>query len=97
MDLFLARHLSWDNLGETALYFSKRYIFYTAMVLASLIIEFSFQLFHLTPEHRNAEIVEMSIKLNYTTILNIIFAGVGSILLYRFWKTNGIEMLKKMK
>ena len=25
MDLFLARHLSWDNLGETALYFSKRY------------------------------------------------------------------------
>ena len=26
MDLFLARHLSWDNLGETALYFSKRYI-----------------------------------------------------------------------
>lgn len=51
----------------------------------------------MTPEQRNSEIVEMSIKLNYTTILNIIFAGVGAILLYRFWKTNGIEMLKKMK
>lgn len=67
------------------------------MVLASLIIEFSFQLFHLAPEQKSAEIVEMSIKLNYTTMLNIIFAVVTAILFYRFWQTNGMKMLKKMK
>lgn len=72
-------------------------IFYAAIFSASLIIEFLFQWFHLIPEKRSAEIVEMSIKFNYTTVLNIIFIIIAAIFLFRFWKTRGPEMLRKMK
>ncbi len=69
---------------------------YASMAAASLIIEFLFQALHLVPSERHARIVEASIRLNYTTILNIIFLAVASVLLVRFFTTGGMRMLRMM-
>lgn len=71
-------------------------IFYLAMAIAALIIEFAFAALGLIPRHRNAQIVEMSITFNYTTILNIGFLALAAFLLVRFLKTGGPKMLAHM-
>jgi len=72
-------------------------IFYVAMVLAALLIEFLFQLLGLIPSQRSAQIVETSISSNYTTVLNIIFLTIAGFLLVRFFKTGGPKMLAHME
>ena len=72
-------------------------IFYVAMVFAALVIEFLFDLLGLIPSQRSAQIVEMSISFNYTTILNIIFLVIAALLLVRFFKTGGPKMLAHME
>src|SRR5881398_945471 len=72
-------------------------IFYVAMALAALLIEFLFQLFGLIPSQRSAEIVETSISFNYTTVLNVIFLGIALLLVFRFLKTGGPKMLAHMQ
>src|SRR6266487_647694 len=72
-------------------------IFYVAMVLAALLIEFLFQLLGLIPSQRSAQIVEMSISFNYTTVLNIIFLAIAAFLLVRFFRTGGPKMLAHME
>jgi hypothetical protein len=71
-------------------------VFYLAMAVAALIVEFIFQFFGLIPHQRAAQIVEMSITFNYTTILNIIFLAVAAFLVVRFLKTGGPKMLAHM-
>src|SRR5437762_8557576 len=46
-------------------------VFYVAMVIAALLVEFIFQTLGLVPTHRSARIVETSISFNYTSVLNI--------------------------
>ena len=70
--------------------------FYTAMVAAALIVELLFDLLGLIPAARAAKVVEASITLNYTTILNILFLIIATLLLIRFFRTGGVEMLKMM-
>jgi hypothetical protein len=72
-------------------------IFYVAMVFAALVIEFLFDLLGLIPSHRSAQIVEMSVSFNYTTVLNIIFLAVAALLLVRFFRTGGPRMLAHME
>jgi len=72
-------------------------IFYVAMALAALMIEFLFQLLGLIPAQRSAQIVETSISFNYTTVLNIIFIAIAGFLLVRFFKTGGPKMLAHME
>jgi hypothetical protein len=72
-------------------------IFYVAMVVAALVIEFLFDLLGLIPSQRSAQIVEMSISFNYTTILNIIFLAIAALLLVRFFRTGGPKMLAHME
>jgi hypothetical protein len=72
-------------------------IFYVAMALAALLIEFLFQLLGLIPAQRSAQIVEASISFNYTTVLNIIFLAIAGFLLVRFFKTGGPKMLAHME
>ena len=72
-------------------------IFYVAMALAALMIEFLFQLLGLIPAQRSAQIVETSISFNYTTVLNIIFLAIAGFLLVRFFKTGGPKMLAHME
>ncbi len=72
-------------------------VFYIAMVLAALVIEFLFDLLGLIPSQRSAQVVEMSISFNYTTVLNIIFLVIAALLLVRFFRTGGPKMLAHME
>ena len=70
--------------------------FYVAMAVAALIIELIFNSFALVPSERKAWVVEASITWNYTTWLNIAFLGLAALLVWRFLKTGGPEMLRMM-
>jgi uncharacterized protein len=70
--------------------------FYTAMVVAGLVVELVFGLLGLIPDERNARMVEASIQLNYTTVLNIVFLILAAVLVWRFLRTGGPGMLKEM-
>src|SRR5437870_1514535 len=70
--------------------------FYAAMVTAALIVELLFDVLGLVPAARVAKVVEASITFNYTTILNIVFLMIALLLLIRFFRTGGPEMLRMM-
>jgi uncharacterized membrane protein YraQ (UPF0718 family) len=72
-------------------------VFYIAMAIAALAIEFLFDVLGLIPSQRTAQIVEMSISFNYTTVLNIIFLAIGALLLVRFFRTGGPKMMAHME
>jgi uncharacterized protein len=72
-------------------------VFYVAMVLAALLVEFLFQALGLIPSQRSAQIVETSISFNYTTVLNIIFLAIAAFLLVRFFRTGGPKMMSHME
>jgi uncharacterized membrane protein YraQ (UPF0718 family) len=70
--------------------------FYATMVAAGLIVEFLFRGLGLTPDERDAKVVEGSVTWNYTTILNIVFLALAALLLWRFLRTGGLPMLGMM-
>jgi uncharacterized membrane protein YraQ (UPF0718 family) len=70
--------------------------FYAAMVVAGLIVELLFGALGLIPDERNAKVVEASIQLNYTTVLNVSFLVLAAVLVWRFLRTGGPAMLKEM-
>jgi uncharacterized protein len=72
-------------------------IFYLAMAFAAWVIELLFGIFGLIPKQRYAQVVEASITLNYTTLLNIIFLAIATFLVVRFLRTGGPKMLAHMK
>lgn len=71
-------------------------IFYVAMAAAALAVEFAFQALHLVPAHRHAQVVEAAFRWNYTTVLNLIFLAITALLVVRFFRTGGPEMLRMM-
>jgi uncharacterized protein len=71
--------------------------FYAAMVAAGLIVEFVFDALGLIPSERNAKVIEASVTLNYTTVLNIVFLVIGALLVWRYFRRGGgLRMLKMM-
>jgi uncharacterized membrane protein YraQ (UPF0718 family) len=70
--------------------------FYAAMVAAGLVVDLVFKAVGLERTTRNAKVVEASIHLNYTTVLNVIFLGLAGVLVYRFVRGGGIAMLRVM-
>src|SRR6516162_9297455 len=70
--------------------------FYVAMGVAALIVELIFNGFALVPSERKARVVEASITWNYTTWLNVVFLVLAGLLVRRFLKTCGAEMLRMM-
>ncbi len=70
--------------------------FYAAMALAALAVEGIFGWLHLIPKERAAGILQESVHWNYTSVLNIIFLLLSALLLWRFLRTGGPEMLKMM-
>jgi hypothetical protein len=71
--------------------------FYATMVAAGLIVEFLFQGLGLVPAERDAKVVEASVTLNYTTVLNIVFLGLAAVLVWRYFRHGGgLRMLKTM-
>ena len=71
--------------------------FYVAMVGAGYLVEIIFAILHLTPEARNVVVMNPSITLNYTSVLNIVFLAIAAALVWRFLRTGGPMMLKMMK
>jgi uncharacterized membrane protein YraQ (UPF0718 family) len=71
-------------------------VFYVSMALAALAVEALFGVLHLIPQQRGVQIMEESIRWNYTTILNIIFLILAAILVIRFLRTGGPQMLRMM-
>lgn len=71
-------------------------MFYIAMAAAGYLVEGIFAILHLTPTVRNAKVLEASVTFNYTTVLNIVFLVIAGLLVYRFLKTGGSNMLKMM-
>jgi uncharacterized membrane protein YraQ (UPF0718 family) len=70
--------------------------FYAAMAAAALTVELAFSALGLVPEVRNSRIVEASITWNYTTWLNILFLLLAALLVWRFVRTGGPQMLRMM-
>jgi len=70
--------------------------FYAAMAGAALIVEVTFSALGLVPQVRNSRIVEVSVTWNYTTWLDILFLLLAILLVWRFVKTGGLEMLRMM-
>jgi uncharacterized membrane protein YraQ (UPF0718 family) len=71
-------------------------IFYVSMAVAALAVEFLFGALHLIPQQRSIQIMQESIHWNYTTVLNIIFLTLAAVLVIRFLRTGGPEMLRMM-
>jgi uncharacterized membrane protein YraQ (UPF0718 family) len=69
---------------------------YAAMAGAAYVVEFIFAVAGLVPHQRSAQIIETHITWNYTTWLNIVFLGLAALLVWRFMKTGGPEMLRMM-
>ena len=70
--------------------------FYAAMALSALAVEALFGVLHLIPHERSVQIMQEGIRWNYTSVLNILFLLISAVLLLRFLKTGGPEMLKMM-
>jgi uncharacterized membrane protein YraQ (UPF0718 family) len=70
--------------------------FYAAMAGAALIVELIFGTLGLVPAQRNARVIEASISWNYTTWLNIAFLVLAGLLVWRFFNTGGLAMLRMM-
>jgi uncharacterized membrane protein YraQ (UPF0718 family) len=71
-------------------------IFYVAMALAGYAVEFGFGALNLIPAQRHAFVEMTRISWNYTTFLNIAFAGFSLVLILRFATTGGPKMLRMM-
>jgi len=69
---------------------------YAAMVGAAYVVDLIFAAAGLVPQQRSAQIIETHIAWNYTTWLNIVFLGLAALLVWRFLKTGGPEMLRMM-
>jgi len=70
--------------------------FYLTMAAAGYVVEVVFGLLGLVPEERNAKVLEATIQLNYTTVLNVIFLVLAAALVARFLRTGGPAMLRMM-
>jgi uncharacterized protein len=70
--------------------------FYAAMAGAALIVELIFGALGLVPSQRNARVIEASITWDYTTWLNIAFLILAAVLVWRFFRTSGLPMLRMM-
>jgi uncharacterized membrane protein YraQ (UPF0718 family) len=70
--------------------------FYATMAVAGLAVDLLFEALGLVPQARNAKVVEASFTLSYTTVLNLLFLVLAGLLVVRFLRTNGLEMLRMM-
>ena len=69
---------------------------YAAMAAAGLIVELLFRAVGLVPSERHAIVLEPHLTWNYTSVLNVVFLVLAAVLLWRFLRTGGPEMLRMM-
>jgi uncharacterized membrane protein YraQ (UPF0718 family) len=70
--------------------------FYAAMAGAALIVELIFGALGLVPAQRNARVIDAAITWDYTSWLNIAFLVLAGLLVWRFFTTGGLAMLRMM-
>lgn len=66
---------------------------YVAIVAGALVVEFVFGAVGWVPTVRHATVAEMAIRWNYTTVLNLVFFVVGTMVVIRSLRTGGKAML----
>jgi uncharacterized membrane protein YraQ (UPF0718 family) len=71
-------------------------LFYVAMAAAGYIVEAVFGALGLIPAQHGALVLEARVAWNYTTVLNIVFLALTAVLVWRFLRTGGPAMLRKM-
>jgi uncharacterized membrane protein YraQ (UPF0718 family) len=71
-------------------------LFYAAMALAGFVVELAFDALGLVPTQRAARVIEQGFAWNYTTWLDIGFLALAALLVWRFLRTGGPEMLRQM-
>ncbi|MEA2858457.1 MAG: uncharacterized protein QOC72_496 [Methylobacteriaceae bacterium] len=72
-------------------------VFYAAMAGAAYVIEILFGLAGLVPQDRSIDVMQQGITWNYTSVLDIIALIVSAVLVWRFMRTGGPEMLAAME
>lgn len=70
--------------------------FFITMAGAGYLVELLFKAFNLIPTSHAVGAIERGVQWNYTSVLNIIFFIISSILLARFLTTKGLQMLRMM-
>jgi uncharacterized protein len=70
--------------------------FYAAMVIAGYVVEIVFGALRLVPQAHSAQVIESHVSLNYTTVLDAIFLVLAALLVWRFARTGGRQMLRMM-
>jgi len=70
---------------------------YAAMALAGLLIGLLFKLLGIVPAHHAVIALQTGPTLNYTSVLYVIFLGVMALLVWRFLRTGGLDMLRMME
>src|SRR5581483_2433336 len=68
--------------------------FYVTMAAAGYVVEWLFEALGIIPTNRNVVAITEGIQWNYTTVLNIIFLVLAAVLVIRFVRTGGTQMLK---
>jgi hypothetical protein len=80
--------------ARTALFLTAT--FYAASVVAGYLVETLFGVLRLIPSSRDAKVEMAHVSWNYTTFLNIVFLILAAILVVRFVRTGGRQMLAMM-
>jgi uncharacterized membrane protein YraQ (UPF0718 family) len=71
--------------------------FYVTMAGAGLAIELLFDALGIIPTGpRHAKVIEAHVAFNYTSVLNVLFLILAAVLVVRFIRTGGAEMLRRM-
>ncbi len=70
--------------------------FYITMAAAGYVVEFLFEALGIIPQNRNIVAITEGIQWNYTTVLNILFLVLATVLVIRFLRTGGVAMLRMM-
>ena len=71
-------------------------VFYVTMVLAALAVEYLFGALDWIPAERNADFGEAAFSWNYTSWLNIVALTLAGWQYWRYRRTGGPEMMRKM-
>jgi uncharacterized protein len=71
-------------------------LFYAAMAGAGYVVELAFGVLGLVPGERRMQILQLGVSWNYTTVLNILALAVSAVLVWRFLRTGGPDMLRMM-
>ena len=72
-------------------------VFYVTMVAAALVVDIVVGWLGLVPAARDLATVDLAIKLDYTTILDVLFLLLTAFVLVRFVRTGGPAMLRRMR